>query len=54
MPFFFIAFAVPSVPHNVKFNSNNFFAKSIPSFLCLSFKEINANPLVGSEFQAAI
>ena len=50
LPFFIILFAVPSVPHNVKPNFTNCFAKSTPSFLCLSFKEINANPFVGKEF----
>ena len=38
----------------VKFNLTNCFAKSIPSFLCLSFKEINANPFVGNEFPEEI
>ena len=46
--------AVPPVPLNVKFNFNNCFAKSTPSTLCEFFKEINANPFVGNEFDAAI
>ena len=54
IPFLIILFAVPSVPHNVKPNFTNCFAKSTPSFLCLSFKEINASPLVGREFCEAI
>ena len=48
MPFLFIIFAVPGVPHNEKFNSISFSANFTPSFLCLSFKEIKANPFVGS------
>ena len=42
------------MPQRVKFNLTNFFAKSIPSFLYLSFKEINANPFVGKEFPEEI
>ena len=42
--------AVPPVPHKVKFNFINCFARSTPSSLWPSLREINARPFVGNEF----